>query len=233
MRTLFFAALAALGLNATPQAEAGDFPIVVELYTSQGCSSCPPADELLHKLAKRDDVIALALHVDYWDYIGWKDQFARPEHTARQRALTRVAGGRTIYTPQMVISGRDHVIGARPMDVMDLVARHKSAADTINIVAVPNGDQINVTLTPMGSNQKNMWVQLVRYAPERTVAIKRGENAGRTLSYANIVTDWQLVEEWNGAKARDISVTASGADKAVLIVQRAGYGPIVAAQVIR
>jgi hypothetical protein len=94
---------------------AQDRPVLVELFTSQGCSSCPPADALLHKLARRDDVVALALHVDYWDYIGWKDTFAKAAHSARQRAYAREAGRRMVYTPQMIINGADHVVIGRPI----------------------------------------------------------------------------------------------------------------------
>ena len=106
-------------------------PVVVELFTSQGCSSCPPADAMLHKLAERDDVIALALHVDYWDYIGWKDEFAVPAYTKRQRGYARTNGRRMIYTPQMVINGQDDVIGAKPMDVSDLIQKHHEVADKV------------------------------------------------------------------------------------------------------
>ena len=118
--SMVFAAFAAISVPATAQS-----PVVVELFTSQGCSSCPPADKLMHELAKRDDVIALALHVDYWDYIGWKDVFAQPEFTARQRAYARLGNRKMIYTPQMVINGRDHVVGSNPKDTNALISSHK------------------------------------------------------------------------------------------------------------
>ena len=124
---------ATLGMTAG-LAQAGG-PVVVELYTSQGCSSCPPADAFLaRELANRDDVIALALHVDYWDYIGWKDDFADPQHTDRQRDYARAAGQRTIYTPQMIIAGKDHVIGSHPAEVKKLIRAHASAAFPLAIL---------------------------------------------------------------------------------------------------
>ena len=100
-------------------AAAADRPVVVELYTSQGCSSCPPADAILAELADREDVIALAFHVDYWDYIGWKDIFADPANTLRQRNYARVAGARSVYTPQMIVDGQDHVVGTKPMKLAE------------------------------------------------------------------------------------------------------------------
>lgn len=106
-----FALWAAASVVTAPAASADEKTVVVELFTSQGCSSCPPADALLAELDKSADVIALALHVDYWDYIGWKDSFADPENTERQRGYARAAKARSIFTPQMVIGGVDHVIG--------------------------------------------------------------------------------------------------------------------------
>ena len=107
--------------GAIAAAEPGPPPTVVELFTSQGCSSCPPADALLKKLDERAGVIALALHVDYWDYIGWKDSFGDPAHAKRQRSYAYFAGSRTIYTPQMIVGGTAAVVGSRPMEVADLI----------------------------------------------------------------------------------------------------------------
>ena len=140
MRSIL-ALMSFVGLFNATYATAENGPAVIELYTSQGCSSCPPADAMLHDLAKRDDVIALALHVDYWDYIGWKDSFASAEYTQRQHAYARAANATTVYTPQMVIGGVDHVIGSRPMQVMDVVQAHSR-----------QGNPVDVELTRRGSN---------------------------------------------------------------------------------
>lgn len=209
------------GLTAEPA------PVVVELYTSQGCSSCPPADKLLHKLAERPGVIALALHVDYWDYIGWKDEFASPAHTKRQKVYARVAGNRTIYTPQMVIAGQDHVIGARPMEVMDLLAAHKSQAAVVTLTLVREGARLRIA-APSPETPAPMVVELVRFTPEATVDIRRGENAGRKLRYVNIVTDWSTVAEWSGAADLELDLEA-GEGPVAVIVQAAGQGPILGA----
>jgi len=117
IRHLMAAALAAVTLTPAGQANA-DGPVVVELFTSQGCSSCPPADKILGELAKRDDVIALSLHVDYWDYLGWKDDFASPAHTARQQGYATALGERMMFTPQMIIGGTDSVVGSRAMELI-------------------------------------------------------------------------------------------------------------------
>ena len=118
MRALCAAALSIMSLGLPGAAQ--DSPVVVELFTSQGCAACPPADALLGELARHEDVIALALHVDYWDYIGWEDVFARPEFTQRQHAYGHAAGSTVVYTPQMIVGGQERVVGVRPMAVADL-----------------------------------------------------------------------------------------------------------------
>lgn len=111
----FLTALVVAGVGTMAAAQSSTSPVVVELYTSQGCSSCPSADRVLEKLAGRDDILPLSLHVDYWDYIGWADTFADPAYTQRQKVYARNMGERMIYTPQMVINGGAHVVGNRPM----------------------------------------------------------------------------------------------------------------------
>jgi hypothetical protein len=163
-------------------------PVVVELYTSLGCSSCPPADDMLAQLSARDDVIALALHVDYWDYIGWVDEFANPEHTRRQQNYARAAGETTIYTPQFVIGGEDIVIGARGMDVADFISQHRVQEQSVDVDLDWAGDVLTVDVEMSeGATDGGYVVQLVKILPEQTVDIRRGENAGRTISYSNVV----------------------------------------------
>ena len=227
----FLAVLSVFGLFHTTQAVAQNGPVVVELYTSQGCSSCPPADAMLHELAMRDDVIALALHVDYWDYIGWKDVFGRPENTARQHAYARAANATTVYTPQMIIGGVDHVIGSRPMQVMDAVQARNREGNLVNISLRRAGDRVLITAAT--STRGDYVVQLVRYTPEETVEIGRGENAGLNLSYAHIVTSWDVISRWDGRSALALEANAAGSDPVVVIVQQASNGPIVGAAELR
>ncbi|MFY0596123.1 MAG: DUF1223 domain-containing protein [Cognatishimia sp.] len=215
-------------------ATAGEHPVVVELYTSQGCSSCPPADAYFgQELVGRDDIIALALHVDYWDYIGWKDDFANPAYTKRQRGYAQAARKRSIYTPQMVIGGVDHVVGNRPADVRANLAKHSDDGSDIDLVVTRNGDRLTITLDSKTNQRDPMVVQLVRYSKKETRNIKRGENAGRTLNYHNIVTHWETVGDWNARRAKTITAKAPGDAPVVVIVQRKGFGPIVAAAELR
>ncbi|RYH09829.1 thioredoxin family protein [Tropicimonas sp. IMCC6043] len=232
-KTLIAGLVAAMGLlwqtpaaQADPGAKAG--PVVVELFTSQGCSSCPPADALLQELAERSDVLPLALHVDYWDYIGWKDSFARPEHTARQKRYAHSAGSRTIYTPQMVVGGVDQIVGTRPMAVTDAVMRHLQMGPVVDLSARRSGDSIRVT-APKPDVPGNYRVQLVRFLPEKTVRIERGENAGQTMEYINIVTDWRVLGDWSGLEPLDMSFPVPGPEKSAVIVQQAKQGAIVGA----
>jgi hypothetical protein len=227
------AALAALAIAAAALASgarADEHPVVVELFTSQGCSSCPPADDLLGQLSERQDVIALALHVDYWDYIGWKDSFARPEHTLRQKAYAAASGQRMIYTPQMIIGGIDHVVGARTMEVMTALEEHQEAGYATHVEATREGDMLKVRAAPTEGDLGPLAVQLVRYRPEETVRILRGENAGRTFDYNNIVTAWDTVATWDGRRPLEMRLPLEGDQAAVVLVQKdGGHGAIVGA----
>ena len=211
---------------------AEDRPVVVELYTSQGCSSCPPADAYFHKeLAKRDDVIALALHVDYWDYIGWKDSFASPAYTARQKSYARASGHRSVYTPQMIVNGKDHVVGTHPEKVEKLIERHRGQTGSVALTLKRQGNRIAIAAT--AAQQQPMQVHVVRYKPEEKVSIKRGENAGRMVTYGNIVNDWKVVADWNGSTPLKIEARAKGDGPVVVLIQQANGGPILAAGRLR
>ena len=208
---------------------AQDNPVVVELYTSQGCSSCPPADEYFHKkLANRDDLIALSLHVDYWDYLGWKDHLASPQFSKRQRNYARAAGHRSVYTPQMIIGGRDHVVGNHPYEVKDRIADQKKRKSTVAVSIERSGKRFIIN-AKASSSPGPMVVHLVRYRPVEIVKIKKGENAGRSLTYANIVEEWDEVAEWDGKAPLRIKAPARGDLPVVAIVQGRDFGPIWAA----
>jgi len=214
-------------------ASAEERPVVIELYTSQGCSSCPPADALLQELATRDNVVALALHVDYWDYIGWKDKFADPEHTKRQRLYASVAGRRMIYTPQMIINGQEGVVGNRPRDVNELIRKYASKESYVDLDVTRTGDSLRITAKAMDGLTGTMSIQIARYRPKSTVDITKGENAGRTLNYSNIVTELTEVATWDTRRPLDVKALAQGDQPIVVLVQRDGLGPIEAVQVLR
>ena len=232
MKNFLIAALAATVGFASPLV-AQDNPVVVELYTSQGCSSCPPADEILHQLADREDVIALALHVDYWDYIGWKDPFADPAHAERQRAYARVGQRRTIYTPEMVVQGVTDIVGARPMKLSEAIARHARMAPKVDLDIKRDGNTLVVEAKALEKLNGQMTVHLLSYAPEHTTKIKRGENRGRTLSYANVVEDWKVIGDWDGSGPLNISAEMTDELPSVVIIQEQDAGPILAAARLR
>ncbi|AJE46349.1 DUF1223 domain-containing protein [Celeribacter indicus] len=205
-------------------------PVIVELFTSQGCSSCPPADAMIAELATRDDVLPLSLHVDYWDYIGWRDGFAQPQFTERQKAYAHAAGKRTVYTPQMIVQGQETLVGTKPMRLADLIRAHADgAAAPVTLRAERKDGRLVVTAIPMGPLPGNLRFHLVRFDPHERVEIGRGENAGRVLDYFNIVTQWAPIADWNGKGPFSASLELPGEDRTAVILQTGGVGPIVAA----
>lgn len=203
--------------------------VVVELYTSQGCSSCPPADEFLATLAGDPSVIPLAMHVDYWDYIGWKDTFSMHKFTERQQAYARVEGSRTIYTPQMIVGGVDQVVGNNPSAITALIRAHQETAATVVLEVTRKGDRLVISAEAVGAVEGPLDVVVVRYLAEEAVAIKRGENAGRTIRYHNVVTAMDILGTWTGQGPLQMKATVTGSDEVVVLLQRQGPADILAA----
>ncbi len=207
-------------------------PVVVELYTSQGCYSCPPADRLLGELADLPEVLALSFHVDYWDYIGWKDVFASPAHSDRQRQYARALSLPYVYTPQMVVDGRYDVAGSRGRQVVAAIekaARNQASFDIeIDVEA-------KLIRLPEGQAPKDgATVWLVMYDAEHSTEITRGENTGKTLTYHNVVRDYRKLGVWNG-KALELPIdlaAASERDGCAVLVQEDRHGPIIGAAVV-
>ena len=218
----------------THPATAGDPVAVVELYTSQGCSSCPPADAMLGELAKREDVVALSLHVDYWDYIGWKDTFGSAEHVSRQRAYARANSRRTIYTPELVVGGQVHVVGSNPAAVKRaLELAHDRARKNLDVSFEQDEEYVTVKVSGSSDDVRRAAVLLFRYDNENTVKIERGENAGKTLAYHNVVREIRRLDTWHG---EDLSIMLpikdlkmGGRNGCAVIVQREGNGSIIGA----
>jgi hypothetical protein len=206
---------------------------VVELYTSQGCSSCPPADAYLRRLAANPDVIALALHVDYWDYIGWSDHFAQPYFTDRQKAYAHRVGSNTIYTPQMIVGGRAQVEGTDPEQVEHAIRRDQQMPVLVQLQLMRQGTQLEIVADATPPLAAPVQVQLVRYHPLASVEIEGGENAGRVMDYANVVTDWVSLGQWDGLSALHLTAQVSGPEAVVVILQAAGPGEILAAAQIK
>ncbi|MCK0142151.1 DUF1223 domain-containing protein [Aliiroseovarius sp. F20344] len=215
---------------ASGVAMAGDRSVVVvELFTSQGCSSCPPADKFLGELARHDDILPLAMHVDYWDYIGWKDTFARPEHTKRQKAYAYGFGTKSIYTPQMVIGGTDQAVGSHVMKVMEILHRHQMAVAQVSLSTQDseNGRVVRVANIANRPLPAPVVAQIVHFAPKATVSVKRGENAGRSITSTNIVTDVQAFGKWDGKGEIEFLLQkplAPEGQKAAIILQATRMG---------
>lgn len=218
-----------LALSGSALAQGAANPVVVELYTSQGCSACPPADEFLAELAGRDDVLPLALHVDYWDYLGWQDAFAQPAFTQRQKRYAKAAGAKMIYTPQIIVGGTDRVKGLRPDEIAARIATHSAQPARVSLRVSRNGGQVVIEALAEPPLESGAVVQMIRFDPEQTVQIERGENAGRAVVYRNIVTDWTAVAEWPGLAPLRLELAAEGAAPVAVIVQEPGPGAVLAA----
>lgn len=225
-RSIALAFLMLTGFGAQAEAQSKKL-VVVELFTSQGCSSCPPADAFLHELAAREDVLALGLHVDYWDYIGWEDTFGHKAFSERQRAYARVGLRRSVYTPQMIVNGEQHVVGNHPKEVNALVQAHQSGPELAVLDVGREGSKLRIDARAQGGGEAA--VLLVRYMPKGVAQIRRGENAGKNITYANIVTDIKVLQIWDMSLPLKATVRVSGADSAAILIQRRGHGPILAA----
>jgi hypothetical protein len=183
---------------AGPAMAAADKPTVVELFTSQGCSSCPPADEFLAELAEREDVIAIAFHVTYWDYIGWKDPFATNWATERQYGYAKVLGRGYPYTPQMVVDGKHDTVGSRRGHVANaMVASMQAASQRIPLILRRQADELVITL-PATKLDAPLHIWLVRYSGAHETKVERGENRGATLVNTNIAQHLELLGSWSG-----------------------------------
>jgi hypothetical protein len=225
--TSLLAAVIALTPAVTRAGDAG--PVVLELFTSQGCSSCPRADELLTRLADRSDVIALSLHVDYWDYLGWKDSFASPAYTARQRAYAKAARSRSVFTPEMIVQGEDQLVGHQAGEIDARIAAHLDRPAPVSLSVRRDGDTLVIGLEPNGPPLGSSVVELVRFTPSDVVAIKAGENAGKDITYTNVVTGWETIARWDGQSAVELRTETAGNGAVAVIVQRAHMGPVLAA----
>jgi len=221
--------------SRTPPSPDSAPKVVLELFTSQGCASCPPADELLSELAKDPEVLALTLAVDYWDYIGWKDTLAKHGHSVRQRAYAELRGDRMIYTPQIVVDG---LVAAKGNSKDSIARALKKAHELGPVLTVPvslalNGSELLVDLAAMTGGPgtrapvtADIWICPV--SRSQSVAIGRGENAGKTVTYTNVVRGWIRVGPWTGDAQNyrvDLSrIAQEGVDQVVVLVQTGSPG---------
>ncbi len=178
-------------------------------------------------------MIALALHVDYWDYIGWKDPFGDPAHAARQRAYAAAGNRRSIYTPEMIVGGTTDIVGAKPMKLAKAIAEHASQPEQVEMALSRSDDELRIQARAIGKVRGTLTVHMLRYTPIHTTRIKRGENRGKTLENANIVEGWTVLGTWDGKAPLSLKTAIAGDKPAVVILQEANAGPIVAAARLR
>jgi hypothetical protein len=199
---------------------------VIELFTSQGCSSCPPADKLLSELRDDSSLVTLSLPIDYWDYLGWRDTLAIPGHTLRQKAYSKARGDREVYTPQVVVNGVAQALGSDRGEIEKAVAqsRAKAKAPSVPIEVAVGDEQVTVTLanaTAGAATGGEVW--LCPLSRSVTVGVGRGENRGRTLTYTNVVRRWVKLGTWTG-KGETFTVPtdaikSAGIDAVAVILQ--------------
>ena len=213
---------------------------VVELFTSQGCSSCPPADQIIGELAQDPAVIALSIPIDYWDYLGWKDTLADSRFSARQKAYSQMRGDREVYTPQVVVNGSAQVIGSDRAGIESAIADTKKADGVMSALVsmTVSGKQINVSIAGSGKGlgpaHGEVWICSISKAVP--ISIGRGENSGREITYHNVVRNLLKVGDWDGTPGSWTvpleNISREGVDAAVVYVQdgsRDRPGPMLGA----
>jgi hypothetical protein len=213
---------------------------VVELFTSQGCSSCPPADKILGELAKDPSIIAMSMPIDYWDYLGWKDTLADARFSARQKAYSQVRGDREVYTPQVVINGSVHVVGSDRAGIENAIGATSKADGVMSVpVSMTQADKqitVSVAASTKGPAAQHGEVWICSISKSIPISIGRGENSGREVTYHNVVRNLLKLGDWNGSPGSWTvpleSISHDGVDGAVVYVQdgsRDKPGPMLGA----
>ena len=221
-RTAAWVGVSCTGLAMLPLTAGAQTRGVVELFTSQGCSSCPPADRILGDLARDPSIVAISLPIDYWDYLGWKDTLASPKNSALQKAYAKSRGDREVYTPQAIVNGSMHVLGS------DLKAIERAIATRLkgDVLSLPvnlsiAGGQLNIGLPDASGDQTSGEVWLCGMLKATSVVVERGENKGSTITYHNVARRWIKVGEWTGQAhtfTMPLAELASGGIDAVAVI---------------
>ena len=210
-------------------------PVVVELYTSQGCSSCLPADLFLAKLADRKDVIALSLPITYWDMLGWKDTLASEANTRRQKAYAQAMGHGGVYTPQIIVDGVGDIVGSHEAAVETAIEAHDADLHNVPVTLSATPHELRV-LVGAGTERDDATIWMFQILAKATVAIHAGENEGRSMTYRNIVRDVKAVGMWKGqAVSLDLprqDMMSEPHDAIAIVVQENGYGHIIGAALL-
>jgi hypothetical protein len=229
-RILCSALIALVAACAATSGARAEAKAAIELFTSQGCSSCPPADKLMGELALDPSLVVMSLAVDYWDYLGWKDTLALKGHAKRQHAYSRVRGDREVYTPQVVVNGLMHVAGNDRAAIERAVeiTRRESNAMRLNVSVTRTPDTLVVEVPAGKQSQTGAEVWLLPISLKVPVSIERGENRGKTITYNNVVRRWVRLGEWKGnSEVFTIAlkdVQSGDVDSVAILVQNGGAG---------
>lgn len=220
-------ALASFLINAPFSASAEvTSPKVYELFTSQGCSSCPPADKIASNYADDPNVLVLSYHVDYWNYIGWKDPYSSERSTQRQRDYASAWNTRRIYTPQTIIQGQHDIVGSNGSKIKKQLAE-ENANGWVKVALTRKGNQLNYSLPASTVSNASIW--LVTYDTQTGNSVPRGENRGRNLSHRNSVTHISNLSPWDGKALTNAIALPNDSDGVALLVQTSGHGKILGA----
>jgi hypothetical protein len=228
-KALGFVAAGIAAPSLIASAFAATSPVLVELFTSQGCSSCPAADHLAGLLMAQPNIFVVSLNVDYWDYLGWKDTLAKPEYTKRQMDYAHSRGDMDVYTPQMVINGASHVVGSNQSSVEAAIAtaRHSAAAAVLSVST--SEKNYKITMPANASAEATLW--LISIDASVDVKIERGENAGKSIKYSNVARQLTKIAAWNGfdrvITLPRTGVLAKNIGSSILVLQSGQVGPVL------
>jgi hypothetical protein len=233
---LLMLGLVALAARAGAPASAQEAaPVVVELYTSQGCNSCPPADALLGELARQPNIVALGFHVDYWNYLGWHDPFSNKKFTYRQKEYAMSFRQTGVYTPQIVVNGKRGEVGSDKKAVMQAIADARKIKPSVTVLIEKlNGNRLRATVSA-AADAKGADIYMALFDRRQATKILRGENEGKTLTNFHVVREWRKLGQYSGEKA-EFAITAaseSGEKRsgAAVLVQQGKAGPIIGAAI--
>jgi hypothetical protein len=205
-------------------------PVFVELFTSQGCSSCPPADKFAEELKNRPDVVVVSFNVDYWDYLGWRDTLAKPEYSQRQYAYAKARGDGAVYTPQMVVNGRTHAVGSNRRDVESQMSDAKKTGFAVSIDLKVDSESITVTV-PASPATAEAKLMLMAVSPRVKQSIERGENTDKSIVYTNVVRWYEESSKLGGRAYRQNwdrkAFMRENSSKLVAILQNGEGGEII------
>jgi hypothetical protein len=222
----------AAGLDV-PRARAGGFCAIVELFTSQGCSSCPPADAFMEELTAMKRVVAISFNVDYWDYLGWRDTLANAAYSQRQYDYAKARGDMDVYTPQMIVDGMSHYVGSKKQSVLAAISRslERQSAAWVPIGIAGSGKEFTITIGEAEAAEATLWIMGI--APECKVKIEKGENAGHDIVYRNVVRTLMPAGMWHG-KGLNVTLPREGVlgDQGrgvVALLQQGSHGRVLGA----